>query len=307
MTFLAHPPDHTPAPLQVVKANGACIPKMGLGTWQSTHDEGVRAVRAALDAGYRHIDTAARYANEQAVGQALAACGVPRDEVFVTTKVWHTELRAPDFRRAAEASVARLGLDHVDLLLVHWPNPEVPLEETIGALCDAQRRGLTRHIGVSNFPVALLDRAVALSPLPLVANQCEYHPYLDQTKLLAACSRHGMALISHSPLGSGKLLADPVIAEIAAQHDKKPAQIILRWLIQQPGVAAIPKSSNPARIGENLAVFEFELDAASMARIGALARADGRVSKPVWHPEWDTPDTPDTPDTSENSLAAAKP
>jgi len=236
------------------------------------------------------IDTAARYENEQAVGQALAACGVPRDDVFVTTKVWHTELRAVDFRCAAEASVARLGLDHVDLLLVHWPNPDVPLEETIGALNDAQRRGLTLHIGVSNFPVALLDRAVALSPLPLVANQCEYHPYLDQTKLLAACSRHGMALISHSPLGSGKLLADPVIAEIARQHDKQPAQVILRWLIQQPGVAAIPKSSNPVRIRENLAVFDFELSAASMARIGALARADGRVSKPAWHPAWDVAD-----------------
>jgi diketogulonate reductase-like aldo/keto reductase len=127
--------------------------------------------------------------------------------------------------------------------------------------------------------------------LPLVANQCEYHPYLDQTKLLAACSRHGMALISHSPLGSGKLLADPVIADIARQHDKQPAQIILRWLIQQPGVAAIPKSSNPVRIGENLAVFDFKLDAASMARISALARADGRVSKPAWHPEWDIADS----------------
>ncbi len=301
MTF----PLHAPASAQVVAANGARIPRIGLGTWQSTHDEGVRAVRAALDAGYRHIDTAARYENEQAVGQALAACGVPRNDVFVTTKVWHTELRAADFQRAAEASVARLGLDHVDLLLVHWPNPDVPLEETIGALNDAQRRGLTRHIGVSNFPVALLDRAVALSPLPLVANQCEYHPYLDQAKLLAACSRHGMALISHSPLGSGKLLADPVIADMARLRGKQPAQIILRWLIQQPGVAAVPKSSNPVRIGENLAVFDFELDAASMARISALARADGRVSKPAWHPEWDTPDALHNP--LHNSLPAAQP
>ncbi|RDK02802.1 aldo/keto reductase [Paraburkholderia lacunae] len=294
MGLSAHPPATVPA----IDANGARIPRMGLGTWRSTHDEGVCAVRAALEAGYRHIDTAARYENEQAVGQALAASALPRDEVFVTTKVWHTELRANDFRRAAQASVARLGLDHVDLLLVHWPNPEVPLEETIGALCDAQRSGLTRHIGVSNFPVALLERAVALASVPLVANQCEYHPYLDQTRLLAACSRHGMALISHSPLGSGKLLADPVIADIAQRHERKPAQIILRWLMQQPGVAAIPKSSNPVRIGENLAVFDFELDALSMARISALARADGRVSKPAWHPEWDTPANP---------LVAAKP
>lgn len=274
----------------VLHANGATIPKLGLGTWQSTHDEGVRAVRAALDAGYRHIDTAARYENEQAVGQALAHCGVPRDDVFVTTKVWHTELRAADFRRAAEASVARLGLDHVDLLLVHWPNPEVPLAETIGALCDAQRSGLTRHIGVSNFPVALLDQAAALSSVPLVANQCEYHPYLDQRKVLAACARLGMALISHSPLGSGKLLADPVIGEIARLHERQPAQIILRWLMQQPGVAAIPKSSNPVRIAGNAAIADFTLDGGEMAKISALARPDGRVSKPAWHPEWDTAD-----------------
>ncbi len=273
-----------------VKANGASIPMLGLGTWQSTHSEGVRAVHAALEAGYRHIDTAARYENEQAVGQALAASGIARDDVFVTTKIWHTELRALDFRRAAQKSVARLGLDHVDLLLVHWPDPDVPLEETIGALCDAQRSGLTRHIGVSNFPVGLLERAVSMSALPLVANQCEYHPYLDQRKLLAACASFGVALISHSPLGSGRLLSDPIIARIAAHYDKQPAQIILRWLIQQPGVAAIPKSSNPQRIRDNIAIFDFELDATSMAQISALARADGRVSKPAWHPEWDTPD-----------------
>ncbi|MBW8837445.1 MAG: aldo/keto reductase, partial [Burkholderia sp.] len=181
-----------PGAAPVIEAHGARLPAIGLGTWRSTHDEGVQAVRAALAAGYRHIDTAARYENEQAVGQALAASGLPRDEVIVTTKVWHTELRAADFRRAAEASVARLGLDHVDLLLVHWPNPDVPLEETIGALCDAQRSGLTRHIGVSNFPAALLDRAVALASVPLAANQCEYHPYLDQTRVLDACRRHRM-------------------------------------------------------------------------------------------------------------------
>jgi diketogulonate reductase-like aldo/keto reductase len=278
--------------LPVIEANGARIPRIGLGTWRSTHEEGVCAVCAALEAGYRHIDTAARYENEHAVGQALAMSGLPRDEVFVTTKVWHTELRAADFRRAAEASVARLGLDHVDLLLVHWPNPEVPLEETIGALCEAQRSGLTRHIGVSNFPVALLDRAVALASVPLAANQCEYHPYLDQTQVLDACRRHGIALIAHTPLGSGSLLADPVIAQVAREHGRKPAQIILRWLMQQPGVAAIPKSSNPARIGENLAVFDFELDASAMSRISALAHTDGRVSKAAWHPVWDIPANP---------------
>ena len=272
-----------------LSAHGASIPCIGFGTSQ-LGDCG-EFVANALRLGYRHVDTAWKYGTEKGVGKGIRASGVPRRDIFLTTKVSHEYLRAADFARSVDESLQRLQVDYVDLLLVHWPNPEVPLEETIGALNDAQRRGLTRHIGVSNFPVALLDRAVALSPLPLVANQCEYHPYLDQTKLLAACSRHGMALISHSPLGSGKLLADPVIAEIARQHDKQPAQIILRWLIQQPGVAAIPKSSNPVRIRENLAVFDFELDAASMARISALARADGRVSKPAWHPQWDIADT----------------
>jgi diketogulonate reductase-like aldo/keto reductase len=273
-----------------IEANGASIPVLGLGTWRSTHDAGIRAVRAALEAGYRHIDTAARYENEQAVGRGLSQSGIARDQVFITTKVWHTELRDGALQRAAANSVARLGLDHVDLLLIHWPNPHIPLEETVGALCDAQRRGLTRHIGVSNFPVALLERAVALSSLPLVANQCEYHPHLDQTKLIAVCRRYGIALISHTPLGSGRLLSDSLITGLARVYGKTPAQIILRWHIQQPGVAAIPKSSDPARIAQNLKLFDFELDPVDMSNISALARTDGRVSQAAWQPKWDTPD-----------------
>ncbi len=273
-----------------IEANGASIPVLGLGTWQSTHDEGIRAVRAAFEAGYRHIDTATQYENEHVVSQGLRQSGIARDQVFITTKVWHTELRDGALQSSATESVARLGIDYVDLLLVHWPNLDVPLEETLGALCDVQRRGLTRHIGVANFPVALLERAVAISSLKLIANQCEYHPYLDQRKLIAACRRFGIALISHRPLGSGTVLRDPLIVDLARTYGKSPAQIILRWHIQQPGIAAIPKSSDPARIAQNLAVFDFNLDPADMTRISALARPDGRISRPAWQPEWDAPD-----------------
>jgi len=282
--------DKVPAASASIEANGASIPVLGLGTWQSTNESGLRAVRVALDAGYRHIDTAAQYENEQVVGRGLKQSGIARDRVFITTKVWHTELHNGPLQRAAAASVARLGLDHVDLLLIHWPNPHVPLEETLGALCEVKRQGLTRHIGVANFPIALLEQAIALSPLPLVANQCEYHPYLDQTKLIAVCQRHGIALISHRPLGSGALLSDPLIVDLAREYARSPAQIILRWHIQQPGVAAIPKSSDPMRIAQNLALFDFELDPLDMTRISELARPDGRISRPAWQPEWDNPD-----------------
>lgn len=265
------------------------VPAIGLGTWQSEHDECVRAVRTAIDKGYRHIDTAARYRNEAAVGEGIRQSGIARAALFVTTKVWWTELHAPAFRLSVERSLSELRLDYVDLLLIHWPNPGIPLEETLGAMADAHRDGLARSIGVSNFPVAWLERAVALSPVPLSVNQCEYHPYLNQDKVLAACAKHGLTFVAHTPLGSGRLLGDLSIARIAARHGKTPAQILLRWLIQQPGVAAVPKSTNPHRIGDNIDVFDFSLSDDDMRRIGGLARPDGRKSQVAWAPEWDTP------------------
>ncbi|WP_244818287.1 aldo/keto reductase [Caballeronia sp. Lep1P3] len=264
------------------------LPAIGLGTWQSQHDEGVRAVRTAIEKGYRHIDTAARYQNEAAVGEGIRESGIARDDVFVTTKVWWTELHASAFRRSVERSLSELKFDYVDLLLIHWPNPDVPLEETLGALADAHRQGLARKIGVSNFPVAWLERAVALSPVPLSVNQCEYHPYLNQRKVLDACAKHGLSFVAHTPLGSGRLIGDPMIAGIAARHGKTSAQVLLRWLVQQPGVAALPKSTHARRIGENIDVFDFALDDGEMRRIAALATPGGRISKVAWAPEWDT-------------------
>jgi diketogulonate reductase-like aldo/keto reductase len=271
----------------LVRANGAAIPAIGFGTWPMRGAEAARAVASALESGYRAIDTAAMYGNEEAVGEALRGSGVPRDEVFVTTKVWYTDLQPGALQRSAEASLKRLGLDRVDLLLIHWPSPDIPLAGSIEALCDAKRRGLARHVGVSNFPVALLDKAVALATEPLVANQCEYHPHLDQSKVIAACRRHGLAFLSYAPIGKGEVLGEPVIRDIAARHGRTPAQVVLRWQVQQDGVAAIPKSATPKRIAENLDVFGFALSEEEMGAISGLARPDGRMVAPAWSPAWD--------------------
>ncbi|MDJ1157243.1 aldo/keto reductase [Chelatococcus sp. SYSU_G07232] len=270
-----------------VHANGAAIPAIGLGTWAARDEDCIQAVSWALEAGYRHIDTAAAYENEHAVGQALRASGLPRSDLFVTTKVWYTDIADGSLQKSAEASLRRLGLDHVDLLLIHWPNQAIPLRDSMRALCDAKRKGLTRHIGVSNFPVALLEEAVAVADEPLVANQCEYQPRLDQSKVLEACRRHGLAFTSYSPIGRGELLGEPAIRRIAEQHGRTPAQIVLRWHVQQPGVIAIPKSANRRRIAENIALFDFALSDEEMAAISSLARPDGRMIDPAWAPRWD--------------------
>jgi diketogulonate reductase-like aldo/keto reductase len=271
----------------LVHANGAAIPALGLGTWPMKGEEASAAVMRALETGYRAIDTAAMYGNEDAVGEGLRASRVPRGEVFVTTKVWYTDLAPGTLQRSAEASLKRLGLDEVDLLLIHWPNPAIALEGSIAALCEARRRGLARHIGVSNFPAALLERAAAMATEPLVANQCEYHPHLDQTKVLSACRRHGLAFLSYAPIGKGAVLQDNAVRDIAARHGRTPAQVVLRWHVQQDGVAAVPKSANPRRIAENLDVFGFTLSEDEMRALSSLSRPDGRMVAPAWSPKWD--------------------
>jgi diketogulonate reductase-like aldo/keto reductase len=271
----------------IVEANGAHIPAIGLGTYKLAGDQCVQAVAAALKAGYRHIDAASMYGNEALVGEGLRAGGVPREDVFVTTKVWTEDIADGDLQRSAEASLKRLGLDQVDLLLIHWPNAGIPLASSIKGLVDARRKGLTRHIGVSNFTVALLDEAVGLSSEPLVANQCEHHPLLDQTKVAAACARHGLAFTAYSPLGRGELPDNPVITRIAGAHGKTGAQVILRWHVQQ-GHVAIPKSGTPSRIAANYDIWDFALSAEDMAAISGLARPDGRMIRPSFAPAWDS-------------------
>jgi diketogulonate reductase-like aldo/keto reductase len=276
--------------LPLVHANGAAIPPIGLGTSRVLGEECVRTIAAALQAGYRFIDTAARYENEEAVGEGIRASGVPRSEVFLLTKVYWTHLAATDFERSTEESLKRLGVDQVDLLLIHWPNPKVPLAETVGALNRMHRRGLARHIGVANFTTNLIEQAVRLSEAPLVANQCEYHPYLDQSKVLAACRHHGMAFMSYSPLrqsGPDSPLADPAIIQIAEAKGVTPAQVVLRWHIQQPGVIALPRSTNPLRLRQNIDLGGFSLTETEMNRISALAQPNGRKISPAHSPVWD--------------------
>jgi 2,5-diketo-D-gluconate reductase B len=269
-----------------LSAHGAEIPAIGFGT--SSLGECGEIVATALKLGYRHIDTAWKYGTERGVGEGIRASGVPRSEIFLTTKVSHEYLRGDDFARSVDDSLTNLGVDFVDLLLVHWPNPEIPVREPIAALAKAKRAGLARHIGVANFNIALLDEAIRLCPEPLVNLQAEYHAHLDQTKLAQACRERGLIFTAYCPLGRGRLLHDPVLAEIAARKGRPLAQIALRWLIQQGNIIPIPRSSNAKRMAENLDVFDFALSADEMARIAALKRPDGRIADPAGRaPAWD--------------------
>ena len=256
------------------------MPALGFGTSPMTGGLTADTVLSALRAGYRHIDTARKYGTEPTVGEAMRASGVARGDIFLTTKVSHENLRADDFARSVDESLAALQVDYVDLLMVHWPNPEIAPAEYMPALAKAKRQGLARHIGVANFTTRLLDKAVALCLEPLVALQAEYHPYLDQAKLLAAARRHGLVFVAYCPLGRGRLFDDAVLGEIAQARGRSVAQVALRWLVQQD-VVPIPFSSKPERIAANFDVFDFALSEDEMNRIGALKRADGRIANPV--------------------------
>jgi diketogulonate reductase-like aldo/keto reductase len=271
-------------------ANGANIPAIGLGTWQLRGSECVRAVSGAINIGYRHIDTAAMYENEVEVGEGLRACALQRSDIFVTTKVWTTEIAGGALQVSATQSLKRLKLEQVDLLLIHWPNRSIPLAQSMKALCEVKRKGLARNIGVANFPVAMLEDAVRLAADEgevLATNQCEYHPLLSQAKLLEACRKHNIAFVSYCPVGKAQLFAHPTIATIAKTHNKAPSQIILRWHLQQPDVVAIPKSGSAAHQLENLSIFDFELSQDEMRAIHGLAQRGGRMVDPSFAPDWD--------------------
>jgi diketogulonate reductase-like aldo/keto reductase len=272
--------------MQFVEANGARIPQIGLGTWELRDDVCVKMVAEALRRGYRHVDTAEMYGNEEAVGEGLRASGIARGEIFVTTKVWHTHLERAALLQAAKESLSKLKLDHVDLYLIHWPNAAVPLEETIAALNEAKEQGLAKHIGVANFTVALVQEAAKLSKAKLVNNQVEMHVYLDQSKVVAGCRRQGLSVTAYSPIVKGAATKDETLQKIGAAHQKSAAQVSLRYLVQQ-GIIVIPRTSKPERLSENAAIFDFELSDAEMKAIGALADPNGRRIKPSWSPDWD--------------------
>jgi 2,5-diketo-D-gluconate reductase A len=258
-----------------VTASGVEIPLLGFGTWQLEPADARRMVAEAIRIGYRHIDTAFIYKNEEAVGQGIADAGVARDDLFVTTKIWVDNFHDGDLQKQAEESAGRLGLTP-DLLLLHWPKPNPSLAETIKALNDARARGFTRHIGLSNFPSAQFREAAALSDAPLITNQVEYHPFLSQKTLIATATDLDSSITAWSPLAQGKIANEPVILEIAKAHGKTAGQVTLRWLIQQ-NVVAIPRTTKESRARENFDIFDFVLSADEMARIHALGGPSGRI------------------------------
>ena len=275
------PSSDAPPAGHFVEARGARIPALGLGTWDLRGGACARLVEQALRLGYRHIDTAEIYGNEREVGGGLRASGIARDEVFITTKVWRDHLAAREFERAAKESLARLRLSDVNLLLIHWPNPRIPLAETMGALCRMKQQGLARNIGVSNFTVPLIEQAVQLATEPLVNNQIEWHPYLDPSKVVAASRRHGLAVTAYSPIARGRAGDDKDLRLLGMQHRKSAAQICLRFLVQE-GAIVIPRTSKLERLRENMAIFDFALDAGEMDEIRKLANprkiSDGHKS-----------------------------
>jgi 2,5-diketo-D-gluconate reductase B len=274
--------------MHTIFANGAKIPAIGFGTYGMGRPEMLRMIPAALKGGFRHIDTAQIYRNEEEVGEGIASSGIPRSEIFVTTKVWVANYPESRFAPSVDESLTKLRSEYIDLLLLHWPHESVPLAEQVGLLNETVRAGKVRHIGVSNFNRRLLDQVIDLSAFPLVTNQFEYHPYLNQSLVIDATRKAGLAVTAYCAMAVGRVLWDPTIAEIANSHGRTIPQVVLRWLIQQDDVVALSRTTNPDRIVENLAVFDFELREDEMGAIQTLARPSSRIVNPAGlAPVWD--------------------
>jgi 2,5-diketo-D-gluconate reductase B len=275
--------------MQFVSAAGAEIPALGFGSFGMSRDEMLRMMPAALDAGFRHFDTAQVYRNEAEVGECTKASGISRAELFLTTKVWVSNYDPRLFSRSVDESLGRLRSDYVDLLLLHWPGgSDVPLAEQIGALNETVTAGKARHIGVSNFNARQLAEAAALSEFPLATNQFEYHPFLNQAVVMKATRKAGMAVTAYCGMAVGRVFGNPTIEQIASDHGRSAGQVILRWLVQQDGVVALSRTTNPARAAENFAIFDFSLSPAEMEAIHGLAADNSRiVSPPGLSPAWD--------------------
>ncbi len=273
--------------MQTITAHGATIPALGFGVFRMSDAEVERVVPAALEAGFRHFDTAQIYANEAALGRALEKAGARREDLFLTTKVWVDKYAPGPFAASVEESLERLKTDRVDLLLLHWPGEAVPIAEQIALLNAVQAAGKTRFVGVSNQNIAQMRQSAELSKAPIVTNQVELHPYLPQPALAAAAREAGIALTGYYGMADGAVPKDPVLQAIGARHGKSAAQVALRWLVQQ-GHVALSKTARPERVKENIAIFDFALDDADMAAIATLARPDGRLVNPRGlAPAWD--------------------
>ncbi|MGP5372234.1 aldo/keto reductase [Psychrobacter alimentarius] len=271
-------------------AGKANIPVLGLGTWQSTGQDCVAVVKKALEMGYEHIDTAQAYDNEKEVGQGIKQSGVARDKFFLTTKIFPDDMKFQPEKlvEAAKRSLENLDTDYVDLLLLHWPDDRVPLSETIPALCELQKQGLTRHIGVSNFNIADIIEVEKYADVPIVVNQVEFHPFIKQNTLQTFLNNHHILLEAYSPLARGDVFDNDIIKEIADKHNVTPAQISLAWILSDKHRVAIPKTSNPDHLQGNLDAIKVELSADELDKLGSLARSDGRkIEHPDYSPVWD--------------------
>jgi 2,5-diketo-D-gluconate reductase B len=275
--------------MHTVTANGAHIPALGFGTFRMPGADILRVLPKALDLGFRHVDTAQIYGNEAEVGQAIAGSGIARADIFLTTKVWVDKFAKGDFAASVDESLKKLKTDYVDLLLLHWPQSDVPLGERVDSLNAVKKAGKVKNIGISNFNIAMMEEAANLSDAPIATNQVEFHPYLDQSKLLQAAREKGISLTAYYLMADGKVPDDPLLKEIGARHGKTAAQVVLRWAVQQEGVIALSKTATESRLAENYDVFDFELSAEDMAAIQGLARADGRIVNPghLRPPHWD--------------------
>jgi len=300
------------------RVQGESVPVVGLGTWQLTGQACRESVRHALDLGYRLVDTAQYYTNEEQIGIALQEADVDRTDVFVTTKIWRAHLAPEDVRESFEWSLRKLRTEYVDLLLIHWPRDDIRLESTLDTMMELREQEKTRHIGVSNFTPSLLRRALAHAPI--FATQVEYHPFLNQTSVLEVAQRHNLLFMAYSPLARGSVVkrngsprralkafkasrgpfrkvrnfwrnlrggGPNVLRRIGMRHDKTPAQVALRWLIQQENVVAIPKAARADHREENLDIFDFELSRQEMDDIHDLAQQDRRID-PGIAPEWES-------------------
>ena len=274
--------------MQFVEAHGARIPQIGLGTMTLKEDICVQAVKTALQVGYTHLDTAAFYGNEKEVGEGLRASGIARDKVFLCTKVRENNLTPENFVKSLDQSLANLQLPYVDLLLIHWNNKDIPFNVSIPSLCKAKKDGKAKHIGVANFTTKMLDDAWAVTTEPLVCNQIEMHPFINQDKVVAASKKHGMAVVAYCPIARGKVPGADALERIGKAHGKSAAQVSLRYLVQM-GVCAIPRTATPDHLKANIDVFDFKLSDAEMAELKKLNANNMRVVNPPHAPVWDTP------------------
>lgn len=271
--------------MESIATQGVTIPRLGFGTFRMPGDDARPVVESALALGYRHIDTAAMYDNEAAVGAAIAGSGVKRDELFVTTKVWHDQLAPAALRRSFDTSLKKLKLDHVDLFMIHWPSRDMDMVATLGALTALRDAGLTRAIGVCNFTMPMMRRAVEEIGAPIACLQVEYHPFLSQAPMLSYLRGKGIPLTAYAPLAQGRAASDPTLAALGKRHGASAAQMAIAWLLDQEGVMVIPKAARPESQKANLGALAIRLDDEDRAAIAALPK-DQRFVSPPFAPDW---------------------